>query len=47
MAVTLTKTAKTTRAKQAKELFNVPSTTNLLTPVQGVSLAKPAKPAKQ
>lgn len=56
MAVTLTKTAKTTRATKAKqakeqkainELFNVPSTTNLLAPVQGVSLAKPAKPAKQ
>lgn len=59
MAVTLTKTAKTTRAtratkaKQAKEqtniatLLNLPSATNLLAPVQGVSLAKPAKPAKQ
>ena len=54
MAVTLTKTktAKTTRATKAKqageqkainELFNVPSTTNLLAPVQGVSLVKPAK----
>nr|DAK94099.1 MAG TPA: hypothetical protein [Caudoviricetes sp.]DAX34125.1 MAG TPA: hypothetical protein [Caudoviricetes sp.] len=54
MAVTLTKTVKTratraTKAKQAKEqnniatLLNVPSTTNLLAPVQGVSLAKPQK----
>lgn len=55
MAVTLTKTVKTraTRATKAKEqkavteLLNVPSTVNLLAPVQGVSLAKPAKPAKQ
>ena len=49
MAVTLTKIAKTraTKAKEQKainELFNVPSTTNLLAPVQP---AKPAKPAKQ
>lgn len=51
MAVTLTKTVKTraTRATKAKEqkavteLLNVPSTVNLLAPVQGVSLAKPAK----